>query len=266
MHSFKVFFNEIPSHFPFHKKMALALKATKIGKVWDGCMLILSLVSCFLYIAETTSASTSYNWTIVFKNLEAIMTYLFTADMFLRWLCTATLFQFVVNGWTVIDVMTILPFFITLAMGTGNSHTSVLRFARILRLMRILRGFGRLRELSVLKRQIVSAALSIGSLVMISAGIFQLLENEVKQQMEYDCRFSGRLTGYLPSCSPYFPATSDCDCRHLSCQSFYQFGDEKGKPTSVRCEGRSFLNSLYFVVVTSECVISAKLKKFTVFF
>jgi hypothetical protein len=86
----------------------------------------------------------------------------------------------------------------------------------------------------------------------VGAGIEQLMENDVKQMMEYHCNSIGMLTNYLPSCTATAPfdAKSDCDCVSKNCRVSYNRFDQPDMPSSVKCVQMTFFNSFYFLIVT----------------
>eukprot|EP00918_Siedleckia_nematoides_P108105 GHVU01235835.1.p1 GENE.GHVU01235835.1~~GHVU01235835.1.p1 ORF type:complete len:1229 (-),score=136.46 GHVU01235835.1:39-3617(-) len=98
----------------------------------------------------------------------------------------------------------------------------------------------------------------------MAAGVVHLMENDLKQALFYNCNYIGEATGWKPSCysDRPFVADADLDCEcvsrsitiEYSCKPSYQYGDKNGEPTGISCEVLTFLDALYFVVVTVATV------------
>ena len=146
--------------------------------------------------------------------------------------------------------MTILPFYVELGHATLSINFGSLRFLRIFRLLRVLRIFRLLKSVQGVKKQMAIVCITFTCFVFVGAGIEQVMENDVKQIMQYACNYIGPNTNYLPSCSPNQVATSNCDCAQHYCQLYYNRYDPEGQPSGVKCVSLNFFDSFYFLVVT----------------
>lgn len=252
-----IFFAGLPEHYPFHKKLALLKSQSQFGKMWDVLMISMSVVACAFYVAETYIST--YDAVKVYGFFELVITQFFLIDFVYGFLSSPNYLKYLTNAWTIVDMLTIAPVYITLAVGPKIHSLSILRFIRILRLVRILRTFRLLGGLSGVRRQIISLSLTLLSMVFMAAGIIQLMENDVKQILYYQCTHIGHLTNFEPSCSPYFLSPnmtanddSGCDCLRLHCTAFYTRGDPRGQPSGVRCMTLTFLDAFYYMVITGK--------------
>merc|ERR1712195_383510 len=77
-------------------------------------------------------------------------------------------------GFAMIDFMSIVPFYIEVALGADDSSFMFLRIARFLRIMRLLRVLRSYRVMTLanseLQRGLIMLVLSILSLIFISTG------------------------------------------------------------------------------------------------
>lgn len=257
----KLFFSTLPEHYPLSKKLMLLKNQSKFGRGWDAMMVVLSIVACVFYVAETYHCQ--YEAAQIYAVEEQIITQFFAADFIFNFLCASNHLHFLTNSWTLIDLATILPVYITLAFAGGRrgggKSLSVLRFVRILRLVRILRTFKLLGGMSGVRRQIITLSLTLISLVFMAAGVIQIMENDVRQVVDrFQCVHIGPNTNWKPSCNvhvPYDP-TSSCDCTLRNCQPYYVASDNPGEPTGVRCIKLTFLDAFYFMIVTGKWLVS----------
>ena len=193
-----------------------------------------------------------------------VVTQFFAADFLYNFMSAANTLQYMTEGWTIVDLITIIPVYITLWLrSTGSEghgvNLSVFRFVRILRLMRIMRMFKLLNGLSGVQRQLVTLTLTLVSLVFMAAGIIHIMENDLKQLMEYKCNYIGPGTNWLPSCDASFPfdysiGTCDCVGPKYKCKAVYDAADRNGEPSGIACMTMTFLDAFYFLVVTVSTV------------
>lgn len=245
---FKIFPENIPSHYPLNKKLALLKSQSPWGKVWDTLLILLSVIACGFYVSETYTAT--YEAVRIYANAETIYTQFFLVDFLFSFASAPNLLMHLINPWTIVDFATIFPYFLTLLVTNSKKRVnlSLLRFVRILRLVRILRTFKLLGGLSGVKRQIITLSLTLTSLVFMAAGIFEIMENGVKHQMEYKCQYINGYTNWEPSCSQY--SLVDCDCSLHNCKGTYTSTDLFGEPSTLKCTFRTFLDCFYYLVVT----------------
>lgn len=250
----KILFPNIPEHFSLDKKLTLLKAHSSFGKFWDAFLIVLSLIACAMYVSETYNAS--YNAVRVYFISENLITQFFAIDFIYNYLAAFNKFDFLLSFSSFVDFLTIAPIYITLSFnGKGKSpNLSIFRFVRILRLIRIMRMFKVLGGLSGVRRQIITLSLTLLSLVFLAAGIFQIMETDVRQQLEFSCHFINERTNWVPSCSPSEPASDSCDCSTYNCNSFYNRFDTNHHPTGIRCNIMPFFDAFYFTVVTIATV------------
>lgn len=268
----KFLFPHIPEHHPLHRKLQLAKSQSKWGRYWDVIMVFMSVYACALYVSESYDAS--YDAVQIYSVSEIIVTQFFAADFLYNLASSPAWLVYIMAPWTIVDLLTIVPVYVSLALRTQGAddtnvvNLSVLRFIRILRLVRILRMFKMLNGLSGVKRQLITLTLTLLSLLFMAAGIIQFMENDVKQLLEYQCNYVGPLTDWQPSCSmsapysslsacalpPAIAAAGCCDCELHSCVSYYGTNDNFGEPGSVRCPRLTFLTSFYYILVTAATI------------
>ena len=247
----RVLFPGLPEHYPLRKKIAITKTNSVLGTTWEVLQISLSVLSCVFYVADTYVSD--YYGQNAFHMIETVVTQFFMIDFLLNWYMDGTL-SYLTESMTLVDIVTILPVYLTLATGLGKSTTlGFLRFVRILRLMRVFRTFKALRNLSGIKRQLLSLSLTLLSMTFLAAGLVQLMENDVRQY-RYDCMYINRHTLWEPSCSPSGPAEESCDCEESRCQGYYLRGDPKGKPSEVKCIRMTYFDAFYFIIVTVSTV------------
>jgi hypothetical protein len=260
-------FPNMPDHYPLSKKLALTKSQTFVGKMWDVLLIFMSIVACAIYVSETYEAG--YEAVQIYGYIEIIVTQFFAADFLYNFAAAANVLRYLTDAWTIVDLVTIIPVYITIGLqastgGSAGVNLSIFRFVRILRLIRILRMFKLLNTLSGIQRQLVTLSLTLVSLIFMAAGVVHIMENDLKQTLFYSCSYTNAATNWAPSCysdSPYDAATdTTCDCVSLdqnidyTCVSTYQTGDKKGEPSGITCEVITFLDALYFLVVTVATV------------
>ena len=258
----RILFSGLPDHYPFHKKLALLKSQSRFGKIWDALLVTLSVFACAFYVAGTYDAS--YFAVMIYSTAELVITQFFLADFLFSFFSSASYFLYLTNPWTIVDMLTIAPIYISIgSQVSGRNGTkkfrslSILRFVRILRLVRILRTFKLLGGLTGVRRQIIMLSLTLTSMVFMAAGIIQLLENDAKQAIEYQCTHIGPNTNWAPSCSNkmsfdvYQNVTGlECDCFVNNCRADYSETDLIGQPSIVTCQTLTFLDAFYYMVVT----------------
>jgi len=246
----RILFPGLPEHYPLRKKIAITKANSHIGAIWDMLQIVLSVLACIIYVADTYISS--YNGASAFLMSEMIITQFFMLDFTLNFYLDGTLSYFR-QSMTLVDIVTILPVYLTMVTGNKATHLGFLRFVRILRLARIFRTFKALRNMSGVKRQLLSLTLTLLSMTFLAAGLVQLMENDINQY-RFDCQYINSRTDWRPSCSSSSPADESCDCEENNCSGYYQRGDDRGKPTSIRCIRLSYFDAFYFIIVTVSTV------------
>ena len=189
-------FPNMPEHYPFSKKLGQAKATSPYGKAWDVLLVIFSVVACGSYVSETYLAT--YDAVQIYSMIELVVTQFFAADFLFNFMSAPHIIPYLLQGWTLVDVVTILPVYISMYIRSTGGHgvnLSVFRFVRILRLVRIMRMFKLLNGLSGIQRQLVTLMLTLVSLVFMAAGIIHIMENDLKQVSDimhlYYCFASG---------------------------------------------------------------------------
>lgn len=258
-------FAGMPMDLPFHKKFDILMNNSKAGMWWELITAVAALFASSCYVAETYS-NRNYKAIQFFKNEDAVVSIMFTIDYVITLLVTQKRLKFFFSPTGIIDLATFIPYWITLGIlitsgGTASVNLGMLRFLRllrILRLMRFLRLLKTLKEMGgalTIQKQIATIVFTVFAVIFIGAGIFQIMENDVKAIMEYSCQSIGSLTDFRPSCCDDLPfadcnVLSYCDCLDRNCKYQYNYNDPEFQPSAISCETVSYFNSIYFLVVT----------------
>lgn len=248
-------FPHLPEHYPFKKKLLMARNTSLWGVMWDIFQITLSIAGCVVYVCETYRSS--YYDVLFYWVAEFVMTLFFFFDFLLNGILASSFTKYLTTAPAWIDIFIIAPVVISFVVGTGvYRHFAILRFLRLLRVARVFRIFKLVSNLSGIKRQLGRLVLILMCLVFLATGVVHLVENDVKQEMELDCKYISANTGYEPSCSPTVPASflDDCDCETNFCDADYAYGDILHEPSNVRCHMMSFFTTFYFIIVTIATV------------
>jgi len=257
-------FAGMPMDLPFHKKFDILMNNSKVGMWWELITAVAALFASSCYVAETYS-NRNYKAIQFFKNEDAVVSIMFTIDYAITLLVTQKRLKFFLSPTGIIDLATFIPYWITLGILSSGGTASVslgmlrfLRFLRILRLMRFLRLLKTLKDMGgalTIQKQIATIVFTVFAVIFIGAGIFQIMENDVKAIMEYDCQSIGPLTNFRPSCCDDLPFAdcndlSYCDCLDRNCKYQYNYNDPEFQPSAIACETVNYFDSIYFLVVT----------------
>lgn len=160
-------FPGLPEHYPLRKKIAITKANSLSGMVWDILLILLSVTACVTYVVDTYLSTYQQSQDILM--LELVITQFFSVDFILHWYIDGTI-RYLMNSMALVDLVTIVPVYITLWVNT-STRLGFLRFIRILRLVRVFRTFKVLRNLSGIKRQIISLVLTLLSMIFLAAGM-----------------------------------------------------------------------------------------------
>ncbi|MEM6736120.1 MAG: ion transporter [Bacteroidota bacterium] len=154
---------------------------TPAGKLFDVVLLwsiVLSVVSVMLESVKEIKKE----YTTLFYAVEWIFTGLFTLEYALRLIITRTPRKYALSFFGVVDLMALLPSYITLFI-TGGGYLVVIRSIRLLRVFRILKLGRYVKEASVLSNALVASRHKILvflgaviTLVMIMGTLMYLIE------------------------------------------------------------------------------------------
>ena len=109
---------------------------TPYGKLFDISLLLLILLSVGLVMLESIPAINARHHSVL-VTLEWVLTSLFTIEYLLRIYCVKNRWRYIFSFYGVIDLLSILPFYLGLFFPTSKYLSSI----RILRLLRIFRIF-----------------------------------------------------------------------------------------------------------------------------
>ncbi|MFT5640610.1 MAG: voltage-gated potassium channel [Cyclobacteriaceae bacterium] len=155
--------------------------STKLGKLFDIALLFVILGSILAVMLESVN-EIDQEFGRLFTLLEWSFTGLFTLEYALRLLITRKPMKYVTSWLGIIDLVALLPTYLTLFM-TGGSYLIVIRAFRLLRVFRILKLTRYLGEAQVLgnaltasKQKIVVFLLAVSSVVTIMGTLMYMIE------------------------------------------------------------------------------------------
>ena len=257
----KLLFPGLPEHYTLRKKIAVTKSNSNIGAIWDFVQICMISSAFALYILSTYT--TSYLETNRIYTAQLVMSQFFLLDYILNFYIKNEA-SYMTEFNSLIDVTSILPIYIS--FGHKNMFTSLhfLICLRLTKLLDIFRTFKLVRNLSGINRQLVSLFLTITILVLLAAGIIQLMENTVRQANELSCQHVNALTNWQPSCNELSPSPAGCDCDSFNCHAIYHIGDADGEPTGIYCNFIEFYDAFYYVIVTIASVGYGDIKPSTI--
>ncbi len=254
--STKLKWGEIPNKSLLLKKFVDFKMKSVYGQIWDAIVVFLSIVACVQYVVQ--SYFSTYSSIFIYSLFEAITTQFFLIDFVFNYLSSVGLREFISSSSAWIDIVTVVPYFIYLATAPDGVNISIFRFVRILRLFRILKLLKPLRSMSGIHRQILTISLTLTSLLFVGAGLVQIVENDLQEEIDFKCKFIGALTNWQPSCDeslPFVDIAGSCDCDMHDCQAVYLSQDPFGKPSLVSCITITFFQAFYVMVITGDIFI-----------
>jgi len=130
------FFPDLPSHYSLRKKLLISKSTTTVGAFWDVLMICMAVMVCALYVVRSYNMDLNAVRTIFV--LELVITQFFVFDLLFNYYLTPT-FGFLVDIYTIIDMLTILPVYLAFGLGSDFVALNFLRCLRILRLMKIFK-------------------------------------------------------------------------------------------------------------------------------
>ncbi len=120
---------------------------TPAGRWFDIALLVAILASVSIVSFETVPEYRSSQRLVdLFNALEWVLTGLFTIEYVLRLLCSRRPIRYVFSFWGLIDLLSILPSYITLFAGGSNRSFVILRSIRLLRVFRVLKLWRMMNE------------------------------------------------------------------------------------------------------------------------
>ena len=136
-------FPDIPTHFPLKKKIQLSKSNSIAGRLWDHCQIMLTVLACSLVFigsyTTTLRAAKFIFW------LEIVITQLFVIDFTMQYYLRPTIFSFLADPATWLDIVTIVPIYVMIVWKTYSPIVAmILYFCRLIRIFRLYKVIGKL--------------------------------------------------------------------------------------------------------------------------
>jgi voltage-gated potassium channel len=120
---------------------------TPAGRWFDIGLLIAIIASITIVSLETVpDYQSSSNLVALFTSSEWLLTGLFTIEYVLRLICVRRPLRYAMSFWGVIDLLSILPSYVTLFAGSSSRSFVILRSVRLLRVFRVLKLWRMMNE------------------------------------------------------------------------------------------------------------------------
>ena len=157
---------------------------TPQGKAFDIILLISILFSILIVMLESVE---SYNqkFSLYFNSIEWFFTIIFTIEYILRIIIINKKSKYIFSFYGIIDLLTILPFFIGLVLPFGAKSFAIIRSFRLLRVFRIFKLPRYVSESQTLIKALVASKQRIGvffffviMIVFILGTIMYLIEDK----------------------------------------------------------------------------------------
>jgi voltage-gated potassium channel len=148
------------------------------GKIVDLVLLALNIIACAVYVSGTYWSESSDTAKTVFLVLEIVIVSFFSLEYILRIISAEKKFKYIFSFYGVIDLISILPSFITVK---EFDFLRVLKVLRILRFLRFLETesffFG---KISKFRLQVMRTVFTVFTILFVSAGFIYSAENIAK--------------------------------------------------------------------------------------
>jgi len=128
---------------------------TPAGKWFDIVLIICILLSVTTVMLDSVSDIAAEHGPLL-KGVEWFFTILFTVEYVLRLLCVGRPGRYAVSFFGVVDLLAILPTYVSLLMPSSR-YLSVVRILRVLRIFRILKLGHHTKEASVLRKALYAS-------------------------------------------------------------------------------------------------------------
>lgn len=157
---------------------------TKEGRLFDVVLTVLILLSVLVVCCESV-ASIRLAWGFELRVIEWVVTAVFTVEYIARLLIVRRRLSYALSFYGVIDLLSILPSYLSLALGSFESLL-VIRVLRLLRVFRIFRLLQLVRAARLLDLALRAAAgkliVFLGAvltLVTLIGGVMYVVEGEL---------------------------------------------------------------------------------------
>lgn len=248
----KFLFPNLPDYYPIRKKIYITKNNSVMGLIWDIIQGLCSIFLCVTYVFRTYYSG-NYSANSYVFSIGTIITQIFMIDFLLNWYLVNS-FSYFLEFFTLIDIVVLFGGYVIFFFNSQYAQLEFLRCFRIIRLHRISHGLKAVRNLSRVRRQIITLVLTLLMMIFLSAGVVQIMENNVNQYT-LSCQYINQHTGWEPSCYKNSPSDElDCDCTLNNCHPLYFYSDEAGKPTGIYCSKLDYFDAFYFMVITVTTV------------
>ena len=154
---------------------------TKLGKLFDLVVQFLVVISLLSFSLETLS-NLSKNQIFILKLVEIVIITIFSIEYLLRIFVTNKKFKYIFSFYGLIDLLTILPFYLSLTIDLRSLRAlRLLRLFRILKLVRFNKAINRFQEALKIAREEIIIFIFATCIVLYlsSVGIF-FFENAIQ--------------------------------------------------------------------------------------
>mmetsp|Transcript_26577 Transcript_26577/g.92376 ORF Transcript_26577/g.92376 Transcript_26577/m.92376 type:complete len:1263 (-) Transcript_26577:93-3881(-) len=170
-------------------RLALYLATSKAGTINDLVMAVFSIGSCVLFVWETYLPPEEGTPLWMFCT-ELVFSTSFTFQYFVSLYTTHNVIQYLISLQAMVDVVTIIPVYVTLAAASYSLSAGVgfLRFSRVMKFTRVLRLLRLFRSVNVIssatdnaiRHQIILLMTTVISILVVTTGFVQFVGNEVE--------------------------------------------------------------------------------------
>ena len=154
---------------------------TKLGKLFDLVVQLLVVISLLSFSLETLP-NLSKNQLFILKLIEIVIITIFSIEYLLRIFVTNKKFKYIFSFYGLIDLLTILPFYLSLTIDLRSLRAlRLLRLFRILKLVRFNKAINRFQEALKIAREEIIIFIFATCIVLYlsSVGIF-FFENAIQ--------------------------------------------------------------------------------------
>ena len=154
---------------------------TKLGKLFDLVVQLLVVISLLSFSLETLP-NLSKNQIFILKLIEIVIITIFSIEYLLRIFVTDKKFKYIFSFYGLIDLLTILPFYLSLTIDLRSLRAlRLLRLFRILKLVRFNKAINRFQEALKIAREEIIIFIFATCIVLYlsSVGIF-FFENAIQ--------------------------------------------------------------------------------------
>ena len=147
---------------------------TKLGKLFDLVVQLLVVISLLSFSLETLP-NLSKNQIFILKLIEIVIITIFSIEYLLRIFVTNKKFKYIFSFYGLIDLLTILPFYLSLTIDLRSLRAlRLLRLFRILKLVRFNKAINRFQEALKIAREEIIIFIFATCIVLYlsSVGIF----------------------------------------------------------------------------------------------